>query len=321
MKRFGQVLIVATGLSVLLSSNPLPATAGICKGNSAPCVTANDIKNDAVHPKHIKAVNSNDIVDGAIKTVDIKDNAITEAKLSQAVRDLLATITAQAETMTEMQATLLTQAIQITALQTDLAAVSLPACIQTAAVEGRTIDDVIFRGCNVHIQNGHTSAKTTTTNGVGNLIIGCNEDDDLDGESYDDHPRGRPAARSGSHNLVLGTEHSYSSYGGLVVGWANIISAPQASVTGGYENTATGWYSSVGGGGFNTASGAGTSVSGGFDNTASGGGASVSGGFDNTASGGSASVSGGHANTASGNRASVSGGKSNTASDDYSYLP
>ena len=61
MKRFGRVLIVATGLSVLLSSNPLPATAGICKGNSAPCVTANDIKDDAVHPKHIKAVNSTEM--------------------------------------------------------------------------------------------------------------------------------------------------------------------------------------------------------------------------------------------------------------------
>ena len=191
MKRFGQVLIVAAGLSVLLSSNPLPAAAGICKGNSAPCVTANDIKNDAVHPKHIKAVNSNDIVDGAIKTVDIKDNAITEAKLSQAVRGLLATITtlqatitAQAGTIAEMQATLLTHAVQVTTLQTDLAAVSLPACMQTAVVAGRTIDDVIFRGCNVHIQNGHASASTATTNGAGNLIIGYNEDDVFVEPSY-----------------------------------------------------------------------------------------------------------------------------------------
>ncbi len=60
--------------------------------------------------------------------------------------------------------------------------------------------------------------------------------------------------RSGSHNLIIGEFHSFSSFGGLVVNFANTISGPYASVSGGNANTASGGAASVLGGNGNTAS-------------------------------------------------------------------
>src|SRR5207244_2154260 len=72
-------------------------------------------------------------------------------------------------------------------------------------------------------------------NGKGNLIVG-----------YDANTGGH--ARTGSHNLVVGDEHTYSSYGGLVTGSHNSVLAPGASVTGGGNNTASAEFASVSGG-------------------------------------------------------------------------
>lgn len=165
--------------------------------------------------------------------------------------------------------------------------------------------DVWFAGCNVHILNG--TGVTGTTNSLGNLIIGYNED------------TGTTVVRTGSHNLVIGPEHGYSSYGGLVAGLGNTVSGPHASVSGGRDNLASGPSASVSGGGGNVATGNWASVSGGVNNGASGQAASVSGGADNLASGETASVSGGFANEASGARASVSGGNGGTAPDEYDW--
>src|SRR5262245_31237899 len=60
--------------------------------------------------------------------------------------------------------------------------------------------DVIVEVCNLHIVNG--VGQTNTTNGFGNLIIGYNE------------TGGSSLPRNGSHNLIIGPEHSFSSYGG-----------------------------------------------------------------------------------------------------------
>ena len=165
-------------------------------------------------------------------------------------------------------------------------------------------NEVVITGANLRIVNGLGS--TETTNGTGNLIVGYNE-------QRGPNPLGADN-RTGSHNVVVGTRHNFSSFGGLVVGFTNEISGPFASVSGGADNIASGDNSSVCGGLENTASGAVSSVSGGFLNTASGIDSSVSGGFSNTASGGSASVCGGFLNTASGGTASVSGGRENIAS-------
>jgi hypothetical protein len=161
-------------------------------------------------------------------------------------------------------------------------------------------DEVYFEGCNVSIRDG-TGDTEGAVSGLGNLIIGYNENADS-------------ATRDGSHNLIVGIDHEYRSYGGLVAGRGNTISGDFVSVSGGYNNTASDSYDSVSGGTGNTASGRQSSVSGGSANEASGWRSAVCGGGSNTASGAGASVSGGTGNTASGSQSSVSGGSNNTAS-------
>ncbi|MCP4132517.1 MAG: hypothetical protein GY754_16205 [bacterium] len=45
---------------------------------------------------------------------------------------------------------------------------------------------------------------------------------------------------TGSHNVVVGAYHNYTSYGGLVVGSHNTISAKYSSVSGGLLGSVTG---------------------------------------------------------------------------------
>jgi hypothetical protein len=155
-----------------------------------------------------------------------------------------------------------------------------------------------FSGANLQVVSG--AAKETEINGLGNLVIGNDEE---------------PGAQTGSNNLVLGTvKQSFTSYGGFLAGYHNTVSAGNASVSGGEFNVASGLRSSVSGGYDNVASNEGASVSGGQLNKASGLGASVSGGLYNEASGTGSWVSGGGENIASEDFATVSGGFLNTAS-------
>jgi hypothetical protein len=112
-----------------------------------------------------------------------------------------------------------------------------------AALEGKlaklTFDaatnEVVITGANLRILNG--LGFTDTTNGMGNLIVGYNE------------PReGGENRRTGSHNVVVGKQHNFSSFGGLVVGLQNEMSGAFASVSGGVLNTATGEHAAIGGG-------------------------------------------------------------------------
>jgi hypothetical protein len=167
-------------------------------------------------------------------------------------------------------------------------------------------------GANVQIVNGE--GKTATTNGEGNLVIGYDEN------TGTERIGGMPGKQTGSHNLILGIEQEYTSFGGLVAGETSSVTAPWASVTGGSSNTARAPWASVTGGSVNTASGEAASVSGGLGNTASERWASVSGGQENTASGFISSISGGLRNTASNEEASVSGGYKNAAGFNFSSI-
>jgi hypothetical protein len=189
-------------------------------------------------------------------------------------------------------------------LQADVAA------LQALLVNvSRVNNTLVISGANLQIVNG--TGSTASTNGLGNLIIGYNEE--------------RPAElgvteRTGSHVLVVGTGHNYTSFGGIVVGKDNTAIGEYSAVSGGRNNTAISNYSTVSGGRNNTASGEYSSVSAGESNTAFGQDSSVSGGRNNIASGGVASVSGGHGNTANGAVASVSGGRINTAGGSYTSV-
>jgi hypothetical protein len=105
-------------------------------------------------------------------------------------------------------------------------------------------NEVFITHANLHIVNGLGS--TETTNGLGNLIVGYNELR---------QPEFFQNIRTGSHNVVVGQQHNFSRFGGLVVGDFNTISGDFSTVSGGAFNTASGLFSWVGGGIFNTATG------------------------------------------------------------------
>jgi len=199
-------------------------------------------------------------------------------------------------------------------------------------------DAAVFSGCNVYVQSGSGSTNDDedgtlggegggALTGLGNLIVGYDEDDGA-------------SVKDGSHNLVVGSYHSYTSYGGFVVGFENTVSAPGAAVSGGYMNVARNDYASVSGGYHNEASNQGSSVVGGTYNTASGNQSTVTGGTWNTAGGHLSVVSGGENNSINsttdgmysvisgggfnditvGQHAFIGGGKFNAADGDYSAI-
>ena len=188
--------------------------------------------------------------------------------------------------------------------------------------------DVIFEGCNVHVLNG--VGQTSTTNGRGNLIIGYNKNE--------------VSTRAGSHNLIVGDLHEYSSYGGIVSGTENTLSAPNATVLSSVDSEArtvsgtilgadrgitdtaavivggTRNYAGPGanfgvvvGGTENATNGARAVAVGGTLNNAAGGNAVACGGSENSAVGSEAMVCGGSSNVSNGLDSSISGGSHNTA--------
>ncbi len=121
----------------------------------------------------------------------------------------------------------------------------------------RQKNELTFSGINLHVVNG-TGKTAGKVNGLGNLIVGYNE------------PRtgGHVAKHTGSHNVIVGSMHSYSSYGGLVVGSTNTISGKYSAVSGGQWNTASGDNSSVSGGHLSSAKGKYSTVNGGLSSSA-----------------------------------------------------
>ncbi len=163
-----------------------------------------------------------------------------------------------------------------------------------------SLDRVTLTGANLQIVSG-AGTTDAAVNGLGNIIIGY----DLD--SSDD--------KTGSHNLVVGDGHTYSSYGGIVGGHNNALTGIMASILGGHNNGAAGDYATVGGGYYGRASGAESTIGGGMGNVASGQYAAVSAGYYGDAIGDKSSVSGGVYNQATGSHSSISGGYSGLASE------
>jgi hypothetical protein len=140
----------------------------------------------------------------------------------------------------------------------------------------REDNEIFITGANLHLVNGlgQTDCPVDSEgnplpgcpNGLGNLIVGYNETRPSDPEFPEEN------IRTGSHNVVVGTELNFSRFGGLVVGRFNTISGDFAVVSGGGRVP----FTDEGAG--NTASGEGAVVSGGQNNTASGNFSSVSGG-------------------------------------------
>ena len=76
------------------------------------------------------------------------------------------------------------------------------------SINGLIAPHVMFHDANIHVQDG-SGDTAGAINGLGNLLIGYNEN----GAGF------IPGERDGSHNLLVGEGHRYSSYGGFVAGY------------------------------------------------------------------------------------------------------
>jgi len=170
----------------------------------------------------------------------------------------------------------------------------------------RDDNNLYVTGVNLWLKNG--SGSTDIVNNTGNLIIGYNES--TDPANY----------QNGSHNIILGKENSYSSFGSIISGSNNKVNSPYGSIIGGKYNIVEGEYGVVIGGQSNKSTGIAASVTGGQSNIASGECSSISGGQFDSANGYSASISGGSNNVAYGNAASISGGSYNYANGNYASV-
>ena len=199
---------------------------------------------------------------------------------------------------------------------------ALESLLSHFTVEG---DTLVLTGMNLQIVNGlgatdGKDGKGTAVNGLGNLIIGYNEEPTFNERDLrDDFEHNgifgfeKPRGRGGSHNLVIGAGHAYESYGGVVAGEDNAIAAPGAAVLGGFDNTAHGTDAAVLGGSHNQAAGEDAVVAGGTFNRSFTKASAVSGGLGNVALGFASVVSGGEHNRAVGSRSAVTGGSYNVA--------
>jgi hypothetical protein len=122
--------------------------------------------------------------------------------------------------------------------------------VNTNDMNGVKGPNLVFRGVNVHVQSG-AGATADTTSGLGNLVVGYNEQASPD------------QVRLGAHNLVGGSQNSFSSYGGLVFGVANKVTGTYAAVVSGTNNTASGTSSGILSGETTIASGISSGVVGG----------------------------------------------------------
>jgi len=131
---------------------------------------------------------------------------------------------------------------------------------------------IIFEGANVNVRSGSGATNDGWSGehqpepgsllGLGNLIVGYNENqspfgrtctDPYPSECLREGPNYVNDVRTGSHNLIVGPEHTYTSFGGLIAGWSNAVTHRYSSVTAGLENEARGPHTLIAGGGSNLA--------------------------------------------------------------------
>jgi len=177
--------------------------------------------------------------------------------------------------------------------------------------ETATPDSFIVEKCDLVVRNGEGKTDASP-NGKGNIIVGYNE--------WNSDRGSQPSDKNGSHNLIVGPGHTYTSYGSILGGRDNFSQGPSTSIVGGKGNIANAEYASVAGGFRNYASEVYSSVGGGSGNTASGVYSFAVGGRQNTASGVYSSVTGGDRNAAVGDYSSVTGGSESVAHGKYSSI-
>lgn len=198
----------------------------------------------------------------------------------------------------QLASEVLAQQQEIETLQDELSqtqevlAALLPLLSLAPVAERTSFDNQTWtlEGLNLQVVNGEGSSYGSS-NGLGNLILGYNEE-----EGGHHEPNGNLAAgeiRSGSHNLILGAGHTFASNGAFVGGYNNTSLSDGASLLSGQASLAIGTWSAVLGGLDNRAMAPLSCISGGHSNTASGERSSVSGGLLNESAGVATSILGG----------------------------
>ena len=224
--------------------------------------------------------------------VAVDDNDSRLVALEAALGSLQSTVNAQQNEINQLSSDLLSAQTQVNSLgsvvidlQNDLqtlqanSVLDLDGYLQLATINGYVSAE--FTGVNLVINND-TGITDGVSNGLGNLVIGYNENNGA-GRSFCSNPLydnnitctdnggiWQNNTTTGSHNLVLGTEQSYTSYAAIVAGSSNVSNAPYANVLGGLSQLANGLYSSISAGFNNHAKGTYSSVSDGNNNNASG---------------------------------------------------
>jgi hypothetical protein len=225
----------------------------------------------------------------------ITDEANTRALADQALGGQIANEAAARATLAGVVADLGDAVTPLSALVPLATHVS----VETGAINGLAGPHVIFSGVNVHVRAG--SGDSLSANGLGNLIVGYNE------QFFEG-----PAERGGSHNVVIGLGHRYDFATGFVAGYVNRLGDMAASVSGGAGNDAANFAASVTGGSNNRAAGSHSTVTAGDSNIA---------GDSTTGNGANSAVHGGSGNRASHDMSAVSGGLLQTTTGVYSVVP
>lgn len=133
---------------------------------------------------------------------------------------------------------------------------------------------------------------------------------------HDTYERKYCTISGGFNNTASG---SNAAVGG---GWNNIVGGLSAVISGGLDNRADGYYSTIGGGNLNRVP---TdkhyaTIAGGYADTANAYAASIGGGYQNAARDTAATIAGGRRNHANGHASTVAGGEDNLAGGNYSAV-
>lgn len=266
----------------------------------------------------------------------IEANALVNAELEARIEVLEALVV-------ELQA-------QITANDGDIATAAN--VLQYVSVDNGEMNGIVgphfvIEGANVHIRSGagsttegcnHAAPDCDGRTGLGNLIVGYNEDrsaaysDDYISNVFGSanhaalcaaqpwvvDPEGTPVCveRSGSHNLIVGQWHNFVGHGGALAGIFNDVRGSHQFAAGS-QNSVHGAYGTVTGGVFNRAKGNFSSIGGGRFNETEWGASftSVNGGSFNVAFGEASAISGGAGNRTNAMNSAISGGEYNQTLD------
>jgi hypothetical protein len=218
----------------------------------------------------------------------------------------------------------------------EAALANLRALDSVLTVEQRNgVPTVRLTGVNLQVVNGLN--RTESVNGAGNVIIGYDEPNTFTTGNICSRATANNGAlviddagclaaggvlathhKSGSHNLVLGEQNSWSSFAGIISGRINFVNEAHASVIGGVDNRSSGRQSVIVGGQGHTASANSAVVAGGIGGKATGRLSTIVGGVGHTASGENSTVAGGERNVASSRNATAVGGLVNNAAGELS---